>query len=104
MKQIKNTKALNFTNPTDVSDFLRESIKSKPDDLVISDTKWKYLVRSVIRGKNVLMVGPTGCGKTIAAKFAAESLFNEFTDECDEKQLEILKNDKNIKIIKKEKI
>jgi MoxR-like ATPase len=40
------------------------SISKKPDDLIISDLKWKYLNRSVVRGKNILMTGPTGCGKT----------------------------------------
>jgi DNA-binding transcriptional regulator YdaS (Cro superfamily) len=40
----------------------------KPADLEMSDIKWKYLVRSAVRGKNIMMVGPTGCGKTQAAK------------------------------------
>ncbi len=40
----------------------------KPDDLEMSDIKWKYLVRSAVRGKNIMMVGPAGCGKTQAAK------------------------------------
>lgn len=42
--------------------------KIKPADLEMSDTKWKYLVRSALRGKNIMMVGPAGCGKTQAAK------------------------------------
>ena len=42
--------------------------KIKPDDLEMSDIKWKYLVRSAVRGKNIMMVGPAGCGKTQAAK------------------------------------
>jgi len=40
----------------------------KPIDLEMSDIKWKYLVRSAVRGKNIMMVGPAGCGKTQAAK------------------------------------
>jgi nitric oxide reductase NorQ protein len=40
----------------------------KPSDLEMSDIKWKYLVRSAVRGKNIMMVGPAGCGKTQAAK------------------------------------
>jgi nitric oxide reductase NorQ protein len=40
----------------------------KPADLEMSDIKWKYLVRSAVRGKNIMMVGPAGCGKTQAAK------------------------------------
>ena len=42
--------------------------KIKPRDLEMSDIKWKYLVRSAVRGKNIMMVGPAGCGKTQAAK------------------------------------
>jgi MoxR-like ATPase len=36
--------------------------------------KWKYLIRNIIRGKNIMMTGPAGCGKTMAAKAAANSL------------------------------
>ena len=42
--------------------------KIKPASLEMSDVKWKYLVRSAVRGKNIMMVGPAGCGKTQAAK------------------------------------
>jgi len=42
--------------------------KIKPSSLEMSDVKWKYLVRSAVRGKNIMMVGPAGCGKTQAAK------------------------------------
>ena len=43
----------------------------KPNDLIISDLKWKYLVRSVLRGKNIMMTGPSGCGKTLAVQSVA---------------------------------
>jgi len=36
--------------------------------------KWKYLLRSAVRGKNIMMVGPTGCGKTLAAQSLVKSL------------------------------
>ena len=50
----------------------------KPADLEMSDTKWKYLIRSVLRGKNIMMVGPAGCGKTQAAKSLPEATKRPF--------------------------
>lgn len=51
-----------------------DSIKLKPTELVISDIKWKYLVRSAVRAKNIMMTGPAGCGKTMAAKYLVKQL------------------------------
>jgi AAA+ superfamily predicted ATPase len=51
-----------------------DSVKLKPRELVISDVKWKYLVRSAVRGKNIMMTGPSGCGKTMAAKYLVRQL------------------------------
>ena len=46
----------------------------KPKMLFMSELKWKYLVRNILRGKNIMMTGPAGCGKTMAAKAAANSI------------------------------
>jgi MoxR-like ATPase len=46
----------------------------KPTRLFISDLKWKYLVRTAKRGKNLMLTGPAGCGKTLAAKSLAAAL------------------------------
>mgnify|MGYP003647729406 CR=1 FL=1 len=54
--------------------FINQSTDLKPSLLKITDIKWKYLVRSVIRGKNILMTGPSGCGKTMAAKSLINAL------------------------------
>jgi MoxR-like ATPase len=51
-----------------------ESLDLKPKELIISDLKWKYLVRTAHRGKNIMMTGPAGCGKTMAAKFLVKAL------------------------------
>ncbi len=50
----------------------------KPKDLEMSDIKWKYLVRSAVRGKNIMMVGPAGCGKTQSAKALPEATNRPF--------------------------
>tara|TARA_B100000427_G_scaffold269093_1_gene235318 strand:+ start:1827 stop:2972 length:1146 start_codon:yes stop_codon:yes gene_type:complete len=52
----------------EVVNFISDSYKLKPKGLVMNSLKWKYLIRSAVRGKNIMMTGPAGCGKTLAAK------------------------------------
>ena len=54
--------------------FIATSNDLKPKSLFMEDTKWKFLVRSAMRGKNIMMTGPAGCGKTMAAKALTNSL------------------------------
>ena len=65
----------------DVLNFIHEKSEGlKPKALFMESLKWKYLIRNIIRGKNIMMTGPAGCGKTMAAKAAANSLegYNTF--------------------------
>jgi len=71
IKSMKNT-------TKSVNQILDAAVSKKPDNVIISDTKWKYLVRSVLYGKNVLMIGPTGCGKTLAAQTVAKTFNRPF--------------------------
>jgi len=57
-----------------VKTFIHSSASLKPKSLIMSDLKWKYLVRSAMRGKNIMMTGPAGTGKTIAAKHLVQAL------------------------------
>ncbi len=54
--------------------FIATSNELKPKSLFMAETKWKFLVRSAMRGKNIMMTGPAGCGKTMAAKTLTNSL------------------------------
>ena len=58
----------------EVLNFIHSSYTLKPKGLVMSELKWKYLIRSAVRGKNIMMTGPAGCGKTMAAKSVVNSL------------------------------
>ena len=58
----------------EVLNFIHSSYKLKPGNLVMNDLKWKYLVRSAVRGKNIMMTGPAGCGKTMSAKSLVKAL------------------------------
>ena len=64
-----------FDTHEQLREFIHEKSKElKPAGLFITELKWKYLVRSAVRGKNIMMVGPTGCGKTLAAQSLVKSL------------------------------
>jgi nitric oxide reductase NorQ protein len=58
----------------DVVEFVKNSEQLLPQNLIMTPLKWKYLVRSVLRGKNIMMTGPSGCGKTLAAQTVAKVL------------------------------
>jgi len=62
------------TDHAEVLAFIHNSYSLKPQGLMMNELKWKYLVRSGVRGKNIMMTGPAGCGKTMAAKALVNSL------------------------------
>ena len=77
MKNSKNTANLTTAADFDIKSYLNTCINLRPSSLIMDDVKWKYMVRSAIRGKNILLLGPTGCGKTLAAQTIANVLNKE---------------------------
>ncbi len=65
-------------NDSEIDDTLRTCVSLKPPQLIISDLKWKYLVRAILRGKNIMIIGPSGCAKTMAARCVSEALKRPF--------------------------
>lgn len=75
---IKTEAEVNISTAEDYTDIQKyiheEGVKLKPKGLIISDLKWKYLIRSVLRAKNIMMLGNAGSGKTMAAKALIKGL------------------------------
>ena len=65
-------------NDAEVDKILTDCTSLKPTELIISDLKWKYLVRAILRSKNIMIIGPSGCAKTMAAKCVAKALNRPF--------------------------
>ena len=62
--------------------FVHTSYRFKPEDLFISEIKWKFLMRNVVKGKNIMMTGAAGSGKclekdTKVKLMVSEKIFNE---------------------------
>lgn len=59
---------------SDIKNTVANAIDIKPSKLFMKELKWKYLVRSALRGKNILIVGPSGHGKTYAIQCLVDAL------------------------------
>lgn len=59
---------------TEIAEFLTNAHKIKPDDFIIDNLKWRYLLWAALKGKNILLLGPTRCGKTKAAHSVVKAL------------------------------
>ncbi len=86
LSSMENSPSINTSNTSDnvsvevpadhaeMLAFIHNSYSLKPKGLMMTELKWKYLIRSAVRSKNIMMTGPAGCGKTMAAKSVVNSL------------------------------
>ena len=57
--------------------FLNTCVEKRPDTLFMEDLNWKFICRNVYRGRNMLLTGPTGTGKSQTAIAVAKALGRE---------------------------
>jgi MoxR-like ATPase len=62
-----------FHNTIDLNEF----VQKRPDSIIINDLQWKFICRTVIRGGNIMLTGPTGTGKSQTAIAVAKTLGRE---------------------------
>lgn len=61
-----------------VSDFVKTCYSLKPKTLFLNELIWKFAVRNVLRGENILLVGQSGSAKTTTARAIIEALHRPF--------------------------
>lgn len=50
------------------------ALSARPASIIMGDLKWKFLARTILRGKNLMITGPGGCGKTLAVMTVAKAM------------------------------
>jgi len=58
----------------EIMSLLSTCVEKRPDTLFMEDLNWKFICRNVYRGRNMMLTGPTGTGKSQTAIAVAEAL------------------------------
>tara|TARA_R110000751_G_scaffold245693_1_gene345695 strand:- start:219 stop:1361 length:1143 start_codon:yes stop_codon:yes gene_type:complete len=61
----------------EIVSFLNTCVDKRPDTLFIEDLTWKFICRNIYRGRNMMLTGPTGTGKSQTAIQVAKALGRE---------------------------
>lgn len=62
---------------SEIAMFLNTCVDKRPEDLYLEDLTWKFICRNVYRGRNMMLTGPTGTGKSQTAIAVAKGLGRE---------------------------
>lgn len=57
-------------------EFVKSSPKLKPENFKVSDLKWRFAIRAILRGENILFLGESGSGKTMMV-YILNQIFND---------------------------
>ena len=79
IKTQKNMQEQTTKDPQEesVMAFLNTCVDKRPASLFCQDLTWKFICRSVMRGRNILLTGPTGTGKSQTAIAVAKAMDRE---------------------------
>jgi len=79
--QVESTSTLPEEAPVnagnEVAMFLKTCTEKRPGDLFMEDLTWKFICRNVYRGRNMMLTGPTGTGKSQTAIAVAKAMGRE---------------------------
>ena len=71
----KNPVTMEFHNTPQLD--LQSYVNARPESIIMNDLNWKFICRTVVRGGNILLTGPTGTGKSQTAIAVAKALGRE---------------------------
>jgi nitric oxide reductase NorQ protein len=76
--QIQTPDTSSADDHSTIVEFLKTAPSVRPTSYKMDDLKWRFAVRTVLRGKNIIIVGPKGTGKTVLAFTLRDTLDRPF--------------------------